>query len=367
MPKNGLAKEPKLYGIENSNRKGKNFFGKNQFNSSFPVALACYMRDNAIKPVYLKVNQNLEVITSEISFNKVFNTELPNEKIRFDFESVYEPYTKYAYNDITGIDLVVKDEKLNPLRALEIKLTVMPDSTTAKDTEADWGTELVIRPASTLYCALGMFDSCKQDANRIKEIFEPVYLKIRDWTNPNEILANLEEILNALDIFQTTYREKQQPFLMQPIWKTLGIAPMLSEQAFDIFIWSDFAVCRTFLDKSRSGTRMTRYVRSSARLARVLYELSNSTSMKTNTERIYTDMSFGAQTDKEFALSGKATREYMSSPRRIKPIMNREVVTKIILNGGVKELSPERRFDQTIYFTTADIFRDENKSAELME
>ncbi|RKZ70412.1 MAG: HindVP family restriction endonuclease, partial [Candidatus Parabeggiatoa sp. nov. 1] len=42
-----MTEEPRLFGIKHSNRdfSNKESWGKNQFNSSFPVALACYMSD----------------------------------------------------------------------------------------------------------------------------------------------------------------------------------------------------------------------------------------------------------------------------------------------------------------------------------
>jgi hypothetical protein len=62
-------------------------------------------------------------------------------------------------------------------------------------------------------------------------------------------------------------------------------------------------------------------------------------------------MAFGHQTDKEFAMNGGITRHYMKSSRRHAPAMYKDCLPEIILNGGEKLLSPERRFDQTIYFT----------------
>jgi hypothetical protein len=83
---------------------------------------------------------------------------------------------------------------------------------------------------------------------------------------------------------------------------------------------------------------VNRYMRSSARLTRILYQLS--TSHKTNIQRIYTEMAFGLQSDKEFALSGKVTRNYMNHKRRTNPILKPSVLKDIILNGGEKMLSP---------------------------
>ena len=136
------------------------------------------------------------------------------------------------------------------LRAHEIKLTVVPDQTTYKHEEKFWGPELVIRPVTAIYCALGIADSCKK-ANvlgQVREIFEPLCHSIKDWGNEHEINAEIENILIALDRFQSEMWKLQKPMLMQPIWKTEGKSPILMSSAFDIFIWSDFALKKTLLN-----------------------------------------------------------------------------------------------------------------------
>ncbi len=119
-------KTPGLYGISASNRTNMDLWGKNQFNSSFPIALACYMRDHGLKAVYLMLDKDLKVVPVELSFDDLFNSQLPNNRLYFSFESKYGPYQRYASDDIGGIDLVVKSTTGNFLRALEIKLTVLP-------------------------------------------------------------------------------------------------------------------------------------------------------------------------------------------------------------------------------------------------
>ena len=166
--------EPTLYGIEQSNRAKKDFWGKNQFNSTFPVALACYMRDKGIKPVYISLSPDFEIINTEVSFDEIFRTTLPNKDLNFCFESKYDPYQVFSREDIGGIDLVLKDTNDNFITPLEIKLTVLPDDGTSKLNEALWGSELVIRPATTKYAALGMVESIQDRLDDVREIFEPV-------------------------------------------------------------------------------------------------------------------------------------------------------------------------------------------------
>jgi len=356
--------QPSLYGIVNSNRSNHDLWGKNQFNSSFPAALACYMRDSDIPAVYLTLTNELDVAATDLPIGVLFNSNLPNAQLRFDFETKYEPYQVYALDDIGGIDLVVKHEgdtsRSGWRRALEVKLTVMPDNTTCRMPEADWSPELVIRPASTKYCALGIYDSCKDRREEIRDIFQQVCGNFQLWNSVHELQNKRQQLHDALERFQRTFRDAQQPFLLQPIWKTEGKAPSLADQAFDLFVWSDFALCKTFIRGLEGTGEITRFSRAAARLARTLYVLA--TQEKANLGQLYTEMAYGHQTDKEFSLPGNTTRQYLNTPRRFRPALPKESVAQIILNGGEKQLSPERRFDATIFFTARTIF--EVQSAE---
>ena len=125
---------------------------------------------------------------------------------------------------------------------------------------------------------------------------------------------------------------------------------LLAEQAFDIVIWSDYAFSRLFIDSSSAeATSMSRPMRATARLARCLWELSKSG--KIRVVDIYRQMAFGNQTDKEFAIGGSKWRQYVTSDRIVCPILPKTVVSNIIEPGYIQRLSPERRFDQTLYFT----------------
>ena len=90
-------------------------------------------------------------------------------------------------------------------------------------------------------------------------------------------------------------------------------------------------------------------MRASARLARCLWELSKSGKIRLTD--IYRQMAFDNQTDKEFAIQGTKWRKYVDSERITKPILPKEIISEIIEPGYIERLMPERRFDQTLYFT----------------
>ena len=344
-----------LYGIRKSNRDNDSHWGKNCFNSSFPTSLLCWMRDNNKNPKWICLDKNLTIKVDEISVDEVFGTSTLNEDLTFSFEATFPKYDEYAYDALTGIDLVVC-ENGEPVQPLEMKLTVVPDNTTASNPENEWAPELVIRPASTQFCALGMIHATKDELNTIRELFDPVCSTIQHWDSKLEIAARLDDLLRCLDRFQENFYQSQRPFLVNPIWKTQGKSAALADPAFDILVWSDHALCRSFIAraKNNSGEAITRPVRAAVRLARVLWEISRG--RKTRLSDIYTQMAFDLQTDKEFSMSGTLTSSIVQAEEYHQPRSSKSVLTEIILDGGEKKLSPERRFDASIYFTASHLF-----------
>lgn len=343
-----------LYGIEHSNRTADDHWGKNCFNSSFPAAMASYMMEHDIPAVYIKledISGELKTVPIEISLRDVFRCGKKSATdLSFNFETVFAPYQQYSFDTIDGIDLVIKDLDGNFLSPLEVKLTVLPTDSTSRKPEDEWGCELVVRSATTSYCALGMYDTVKNDAREVREIFEESCSSIQMWDNDYEMTHKIPLISQSIDAFERRYLDRQKPLLMQTIWKTQGKSPLLAEQAFDIVIWSDYAFSRLFVDASyEAASTMSRPMRASARLARCLWELSKSG--KIRVVDIYRQMAFGNQTDKEFAIGGSKWRQYVTAERIIRPILHKNVINEIIQPGYIEKLSPERRFDQTLYFT----------------
>ena len=359
-PVSTQSNKPRLFGIADSNRPPDKMWGKNCFNSAFPTALACYMWARGIRPVYVHAaadNGNLSVQNSEIGVDMIFGApaNVGSERLRFEFETRFEPYIRHVQNpaEVDGADLVVKhaDQWLRPL---QIKLTVVPDDGTSGESRENWGPELVLRPADSCACALGIFHRIADRAAEVEEIFRRPCADIQDWNNRTEIGVKRDELFDCVERFLSAFHGGQRPYLLQPIWMTEGKKPFLADNAFDIFAWSDFALAAAYLFQAKKEGEINRATRAVVRFARAQYELA--TLGKIRIRRIYREMDFGRQTDKEVAMSGKMSRRYMTSPRRVSPILPPEALSEIILNGGHKMLSPERRFDQTVYFTAEKYF-----------
>jgi len=314
------------------------------------------MRDSNINAVYLRLNKGKTIFHEEISITDLFGSALPNEKLHFSFESRFEPYRRFVNDELETIDLVVKNATNGEfIRPIEIKLTTLPDNSTESYSEDEYGCEIVVRSPTMRYMALSMAASLHEKFQDIREIFEPVCHSVRQWDNADEIKNKLPSILESLETFISTYRKFEQPLLMQPIWKTIGKSPVLADNCLDIFVWSDFALTRLFMDSAleNESSKISRQQRAAVRLARFLFEVSRAG--KVYQEPIYDGMSLGNQTDKEFSIPGRKAHKYMNSPRLTKPIITKAQIKNIILGGGQKYLSPERRFDAILYFSK-DLF-----------
>lgn len=350
---------PSLFGIARSNRNFNEayYWGKNQFNSSFPVALACYLRSQNTPAMYVKFKDLYTTEVGELAISDLWGSLLPNEQLHFAFETRFDPFRKFVHDELPAIDLVVGEgDPVRQIRPIEIKLTTLPDNTTEGLSEDKYGAELVIRSATTRYMALSMAQSVQTHRDRVRQIFDPVFALVRNWESKAEMAPLLKPTVAALQVFLTEFQHLQTPLLMQPIWKTVGKSPVLANNCLDVFVWSDFALAHLFLDSARNpkdASAISRFSRAALRLTRFLYERAKAD--KVFQAPIYDGMTFDNQNDKEFAISGSRSRELMACARLNKPIVTRDEIKNIILGGGQKFLSPERRFDAILYFST-DLF-----------
>ena len=256
------------------------------------------------------------------------------------------------------VDLVTQRiDNGNCLRGLEIKLTALPDNTTCDLEDIRYGCEIVVRPDTIVYLACSIINHIRQNIQKLQEIIGSDFDSIQDWTEPREVMPYLLSIVGVIDRLSLDLLPYQQPFLIQPIWKTEGKSSKLAEQCLDVFVWSDLAFTRLFVDLTKFEARIeksiSRQIRSAIWLFKMLDDFSKQE--RINHRKIIDQLSYNTKNDKAFALSGKITNQYMRSEILHRPRINKSEIREIILGGGQNLLSPERRFDAIIY-NSPDLF-----------
>lgn len=341
-----------LFGLNNSNRDftQKDSWGKNYFNSSFPTALACYMHSKSLKPVYLELDNQLKLLHSDISTAQLFGIEPTNKDLFFAFESDYVPYQQLVVGNIPRIDLVTQSNG-KCLRGLEIKLTALPDNSTCDLTDDKFGSEIVIRPDSIVYLALSIAINYKQDIRKLNNLIGNHFDKITDWTEGITVMPFIPKMVEVLNKILLQSLNKQEPLIVQPIWKTIGKSSQLADNCLDIFVWSNYAFTRLFLnvatDELSTENKITRQLRSVVWLIKMLSDFCKNGQI--NHTKIIDELSFNTKNDKAFAVSGKVSQPFMACPELTKPRITKDEIKNIILGSGHLLLSPERRFDAIIY------------------
>lgn len=359
--------KPGLYGIINSNRDmtQKKHWGKNEFTNSFPVAVANYMNETDRLPVYVCLDDQLNVIHKHISMNNAFNypDSYKSNDIYFDFESVAEEdrlLNGKGEGNSTRSDIVIWNKQHDKCyRGMELKLTVVPDNTTKLKPHDEQGPELVIRPVSILHLSNLLASYYADNPAKLYQLLNPVtrtFTSQEDWLNEGKVIAQLEPSLQVLENILKDTADKQIPILMQCIWRTEGVSPRLDENAFDIFFWSTHAFTKLFLssiniDQIIKKKKLDRKTRSLVWIIRMLNDFVSYGKIK-GEELIHT-LSFGNQTDKAFAASGRKTLDFLAGTELSAPRVRREEVENIILGNGQKMLSPERRLDASLFFETS--------------
>lgn len=228
--------KPSLFGIRKSNRDFtlKETWGKNQFNSSFPVSLCCYLDSKNIDAINLCI-QEKKFCRSTIAISEIFGLKPTDNNIYYAFESNHTPYQKYIIGSLPRIDLVIQKESDGQcLSALEIKLTALPDNATCNLREKSYGSEIVVRPDTIVYLACSIISSFNGE---LRDIIPEIV--IDDWSEEKLILSKIDQIIDCIEQISYQLAENQQSFLIQPIWKTRGKSPSLAENCLDVFVWSN--------------------------------------------------------------------------------------------------------------------------------
>jgi len=346
--------KPGLYGITHSNRdfSQADTWGKNQFNSSFPAGLTNYLNSKGFENVYLYLDKDLIVQHSKISTTDLFGISPTSDDLFFSFESPYTPYQQLVIGHLPRVDLVTQLRSNGQcLRPIEVKLTALPDNSTCDLDQEYYGCEIVIRPDTIVYLACSIAANFKDNNKQLQNLIGNEFEQIENWTEGENIWQRIPQMIASIDKIILSILDKQEPILMQPIWKTTGKSPKLAERCLDVFVWSNFAFTQLFVDVARGelsvATKITRQIRTIIWLFKMLYDFGKNGQI--NHGKIIDELSFNTKNDKAFAVSGRITRRFMTCDELTNPRIQKSEIKNIILGGGQQLLSPERRFDAIIY------------------
>ncbi len=345
--------QPSLFGLNKTNRDftQRETWGENQFNSSFPAALCCFLASKNMQANYLAVSSG-KLKPSLISIKDVFGIKADDKDAYFAFESQHTPYQKFVVGSLPRTDLVIQKESTGEcLSGLEVKLTALPDNTTCDLDEGLYGSEVVVRPDTIVYLACSIAAGLSE---KLGDILPTI--KINDWSEASLVLAKIDSIVSAIGSLSVTLEEGQNAFLLQSVWKTIGKSPKLAENCLDMFVWSNAGFSNfisSIANKKSDATGITRQTRTAIWLYKMLSDIKDH--KKFNHEKIIDSLSYNTKNDKAFASAGNVTNKYMSCQRLVKPIIKKSQIKEIILGGGQNLLSPERRFD-AILFNSPGLF-----------
>ena len=348
--------KPRLFGIDRSNRDYTlaDTWGKNQFNSSFPASLACYLHSKGMKAVYYKTKPDMKNDIHYIEIDELYGVDPLGNDIFFSFETQYTPFQKYVVGTIPRNDLVVLVNG-QCISSIEIKLVALPDNPTCNFNDDKFGAEIVVRPDTIIYLACSFIQNYA-DLEKLRKIIGDAGKNVTDWTEARDILPYINEIYWAIRRIVDDKTDYQIPIIMEPVWKTMGKSPQLAENCLDVFVWSNFGILNLFMPNENEEIRsITRHTRTMIWLFKMIQEYSEKG--RFDGARIIDTLSYNLKNDKAFASNGLRTHPIMACAELTKPRIKKSEIKKIILGGGQNLLSPERRFDAIIY-NSPELFKE---------
>lgn len=353
---------PSLFGIQHSNRdfSVRESWSKNKFNSSFPASLIAYMDSKNINPVYLTLGEDNKIKKGYISGKELFHMDPLSDNLYYSFESGFSPFQPFSIGKPPFVDLMLMNYETSEILAgYEVKLTTLPDETTCMLSEEKYGSELVIRMPSIHFLASSLAAMYRGETEKLKKYFgKNGFGNVASYMEAAQVNPRLGDIWDRMSALITDNIPKQKPAIIQPVWKTKGKSSVLAEDCLDVFVWSDLAFTRLFMSEAKSSpSDPTVAVNRPTRALIQLFFMLNEVSVKGTfqPDDIFQKLTYTMKNDKAFSVSGRKTNALMFCDELVHPRISKHELKNIILGGGHKMLSPERRFDAALVNST-DIF-----------
>lgn len=336
----GRTRQAGLYGLDatNSNRdfSRPESYGKNKINTALPVALSLYMESKNMAALCLETDEKSKDYTiRRRSISHIMGSD-DIEGRRYSFETAHPGYSHLSEGGrVPGVDLLVSDREGNPLRALEIKLTAIPDAVTSREAASRHGSELVLRPDTIFYLAAALHENNPEHTQKMRRAVKEAGSAGKDIEALDRLKASLVDL--------ATSGLEQTPLLLQPIWRTEGMSSQPAEDFMDLYCWSAPALLMLLATRGSNAGRMSRGERSCIWLALALGGMLDGEEI--DFARIVDENTYGAKNDKALSASGRETRGPMKHPHKTRPRIRKEEMRAIILGGASEHLQPERRLD----------------------
>ena len=353
-------------------------FGGWTFNSCLPVSTLMWMAVTGMKPQLVfatrceEAPDKFSLICEEHDVSTVIRTDKAPADLYFAFEKGFDKFDRLMVGASgkkkNTVDVLICEAKTyikrkgevvgmgEQLCPMEVKQTVVPDASTCNDDPSGWAPELVLRPATTSYCAMSMFTNMDEATKAaIKE--KMLDLKLNDvlaWNNPAEVREFAVRILEATKFILDACTESQVSMMLHHVWATRGKKHDLSDDAFDMLAWTDAAIMAILCNEADKALRnedkdIGRHMRSVVRFCLTMRDLCQRGTF--HYDEVYTNIAFGKQTDKEISIRGSVLREYVKSDLFANPRIKAEQIHEIVFGDGLELLTPPRALDQILYHT----------------
>lgn len=342
-----------LYGLNNASHDFTSSYawGKNIFTNAFPIALAQYQSlELGMCPILVRAEIHDDIITTGqrlTAWEDIIGCS--PEDAYFHFETAFAPYQDYTRGIPNSSDVVISDSSGLHTRALEIKLTTVPDSSSSSKKHEDQGAEIVARPLMVEQLAVSIAHSFGHRGRELirkailEEISTPQQVVWADASAVQQIIPNIIRILERIVALGIN---RQTPMVLNSIWRTVGKTPELEDNCFENFVWTDLAFVALFLSSAKPSTKITRPQRSLIWLVKMLFDYTSQNRLDALDT---TNLSYGLQTDKAGSFNGTITNRFLRGTYLTEPRIPSSAVGKIIDPAYRQNLAPERRLDAALY------------------
>lgn len=345
-----MATSPKLYGIERSNRYPDALWKRDNFQSSFAVALTNYMRDRGMPLNYVTTDEHLRCRVTQIPVDAVYGCGREwNRELCFDFDTAPDPDVVGA-RGLPPVDLQVRGSRGESTSCLGVMVSVVPDASTKNSSPESAGPEMTLRTPSIAACAASIARGCRSYSDEALDILDPVCSGVSDWSRWDGVSDAIVPMVNAMNILERRFTHLQRPLVLHVLWRTDGNSPRLADEALDVFVWSDHSLSRLFMDRDivSSAVGPNRPQRCTAKLVRAVHSILSGEDPCVGD--MMDSMGYGIPNDRELMVNGRCTNRYLQSRRLTHPAVGCEEICNLVSPGAEDMLVPERRLDSSLYF-----------------